>query len=496
MLDIASDGLSSWVILLQAGSGTGADGGGLGWPLGVQLALLALSFLGVVFFTSAEAALIAVNKIRIRFLAEQGNAAARVVDRVLGQQEKFFATILLSQNAFTIFATAIGTALAARLLGDAGYAALVTTLVLTVVISIFGEITPKTMAATYSERWSLAAARPVALMMLLATPFIYFFTVVPRLIYRLLGTSQERWQTALTEGELRMMIEVSRQQGEVESEEAQRLHRVFRFRDRRLSEIMTPRTEIVWIEKGTTMQEFLELYAENSHTRFPVYEGSQETVLGVLSNKEVLIAQGRGRVRPDDSITDTMREVDFIPETVTISDAFDAMQEKRLSMMMVTNEYGGIAGLVTLKQLTAVIVGTLADDDAASPEADDSLVPAGAGVYLIDGGMTIIELNDRIDDADFALPEGEYQTVAGLVLLHHGEIPGESDAVEVGDLRVTVVNMAGARIDRVRLERVGVGDDADGNGGDGDGGGHGHGNGGGIGNHRNGNGNGGARAAG
>ena len=455
MLDIASDGLSDGVILLQVQP---EAGGGLAWPLGVQLALLAVSFLGVAFFTSAEAALIAVNKIRIRFLSEQGNAAAQVVDRVLRQHEKFFATILLSQNAFTIFATAIGTALTAQALGDTGYAALLTTLVMTVVISIFGEITPKTIAATYSERWSLAAARPVALMMLLATPFIYLFTVAPRLIYKMMGTAPDRWQTALTEGELRMMIDVSRQQGEVELDEAQRLHRVFHFRDRRLSEIMTPRTEIVWIEKGTTMQEFLELYAENSHTRFPVYEGSQETVLGVLSNKEVLIAQGRGLIQADAAITDTMREVDFIPETVTISDAFDAMQEKRLSMMMVTNEYGGIAGLVTLKQLTAVIVGTLVDDDAPSPEADDSLVQTDDGGYLVDAGMTIIELNDRIDDAAFALPEGEYQTVAGLVLTLHGEIPGESDFVRTGELRITVTDMAGARIDRVRLERAGDGD--------------------------------------
>ena len=457
MLDIASDGLSGGIILLQAQPG--ADGGGgLAWPLGLQIALLAVSFLGVAFFTSAEAALIAVNKIRIRFLSEQGNAAAQVVDRVLRQHEKFFATILLSQNAFTIFATAIGTALTAQALGgNTEYAALITTLVMTVVISIFGEITPKTVAATYSERWSLLAARPVVLMMLLATPFIYFFTVVPRLIYKMMGTDPDRWQTALTEGELRMMIDVSRQQGEVESDEAQRLHRVFHFRDRRLTEIMTPRTEIVWIEKGTTMQQFLELYAENSHTRFPVYEGSQETVLGVLSNKEVLIAQGRGLIQPDDPITDTMREVDFIPETVTISDAFDAMQEKRLSMMMVTNEYGGIARLVTLKQLTAVIVGTLVDDDAPSPEADDSLVPIADGVYLVDAGMTIIELNDRIDDPDFTLPPGEYQTVAGLVLSLHGEIPGASDYVRTEKLQITVTDMAGARIDRVRLERIGNG---------------------------------------
>ena len=153
MLDIAEDGLSRLVVWLQAGGLTGQ----LTDSLGLQLVLLAVSFLGVAFFTSAEAALVAVNKIRIQFLEGEGNAAAGVVNRVLAQHEKFFATILLSQNAFTISATAIGTALAAHLLQNAAYAALLTTVVMTVTISIFGEITPKTLAATYSERWSLVA---------------------------------------------------------------------------------------------------------------------------------------------------------------------------------------------------------------------------------------------------------------------------------------------------------------------------------------------------
>ena len=450
MLDIAPDGLSRWVVLLQAGDLTG----GLTIPLGLQLSLLVISFLGVAFFTSAEAALVAVNKIRIQFLDGQGNAAAGVVNRVLAQHEKFFATILLSQNAFTIFATAIGTALAADLLQNAGYAALLTSVIMTVAISIFGEITPKTLAATYSERWALLAGRPVALVMLVCTPFIYLFTVVPRLMYKLLGTSPEAWQTGLTEGELRMMIDLSSQQGAVEQEEAERLHRVFNFRDRRLSEIMTPRTEIVWIEKGTTLREFLALYAENSHTRFPVFEGSQETVLGVISNKGVLIAQSQGRIGMDDPITDTLRPVDFMPETVPVSDAFDSMQAQRRSMMLVTNEYGGIAGLVTLKQIVGVIVGTVVDDDPPSVEADSSIVELDDGAYLMEGGLTIIEINDRLQDAGISVPEGDYQTIAGLVLHELGELPREADWVRAGDLMVTVTNMAGARIDRVRLERV------------------------------------------
>ena len=450
MMDIAPGGLSLSVVILQAGDATGR----LAIPVGLQVSLLIISFLGVIFFTSAEAALVAVNKIRIQFLEEQGNAGARVVSRVLAQHEKFFATILLSQNAFTIFATAIGTALAAEVLQNAGYAALLTTVIMTVAISIFGEITPKTLAATYSERWSLAAARPVALVMLVCTPFIYLFTVVPRLMYKLLRTSPDGWRTGLSEGELRMMIELSHQQGEVESDQAERLNRVFNFRDRRLSEIMTPRTEIVWIEKGTSLRQFLELYAEHSHTRFPIFEGSQEAIIGVLSNKQVLIAQSQGQIGLDDPITDVMRPVDFVPETVPVSDAFDTMRDKRLSMMMVTNEYGGIAGLVTLKQLTGVIVGTLVDDDPPSAEAENEIILLPDGAYLLDAGMTIIEINDRLDDEGIDLPEGDYQTIAGLVLHELGEIPSVDDAVAVDGLALTVTAMAGARIEQVRLERV------------------------------------------
>ena len=451
MMDIAPDGLSWCVVLLQSG----LIDGDFVIPLSVQVALLVISFLGVAFFTSAESALIAVNKIRVRFLVEQGNAAARTVDRVLSQHEKFFATILLSQNAFTIFATAIGTALAAEALQDSAYAAILTSVVMTVVISIFGEITPKTLAATYSDRWALVAARPVGWSMWLCTPFIYFFTVMPKLIYKILRTEQDRWQTSFTEGELRMMIDLSREQGAVESGEAERLNRVFHFRDRRISDIMTPRTEIVWIEKGTTLEEFLELYAEHSHTRFPVFEDTQETVLGVLSNKEVLIAQSRGQIGRGDAVTETMRDVDFIPETVSVSDAFDAMQEKRLSMMLVTNEYGGIAGLVTLKQLTGVIVGTLIDDDPPAEAEHSSIVELDDGGYLLDGGITIIEINDRLESSGIAVPEGDYNTIAGLILHEReGEIPSVFDTVLAGDLVVTVTDMAGARINKVRLEKV------------------------------------------
>lgn len=186
-----------------------------------------------------------------------------------------------------------------------------------------------------------------------------------------------------------------------------------------------------------------------------MFEDTQETVLGVLSNKEVLIAQSRGQIGRGDAVTETMRDVDFIPETVSVSDAFDAMQEKRLSMMLVTNEYGGIAGLVTLKQLTGVIVGTLIDDDPPAEAEHSSIVELDDGGYLLDGGITIIEINDRLESSGIAVPEGDYNTIAGLILHEReGEIPSVFDTVLAGDLVVTVTDMAGARINKVRLEKV------------------------------------------
>lgn len=404
----------------------------------------------VAFFSSAEASLISVNKFRIRYLAEQGNRSAHVINRVLAQHEKFFATILLTENAFIIFASSMGTAMAINILGDQGALLLVAPLLMTIVIVMFGEIAPKTLAAASSERWSLIVARPIGVIMYLETFVIYFFTLLPRLIFKVMGRNQGMWSPSVSEGELRMMIGISRAEGAVEEGEAAMLEKVFHFGDRQVREIMSPRPEIVWIERDSTLESFLSIYSEHSHTRFPVYEGSMENVIGVLSVKDVMLALGKGQLQPKESVTSLLRPVQFVPETKTVSSTFGEMQQGAYGLVLTVDEFGGIAGLVTLKQLLEVIVGQVGEEGAAPEEPYTAI---GRNTFRLDAGIGISEINEELK---VDLPEGDYQTVAGFILYSLGRIPSEGDAVEYRDLRLTVKAMSGVRIDEVELRRAPV----------------------------------------
>ena len=414
----------------------------------VQAIVLLVCIAMVAFFSSAEASLISVNKLRIRYLAEQGNRSARAVTRVLDRHEKFFATILLTENAFIIFASSVGTAVAINLLGTSGALLLIAPVVMTVLIVAFGEITPKTLAAGASERWSLIVARPIAVVMFLETFIIYLFTVLPRVIVKVMGGKQSLWTPSITEGELRMLIDVSKAEGAVEESEAALLEKVFRFGDRQVRETMTPRPEIVWVERGTTLKEFLPLYSEHNHARFPVYDGSKENVLGVLFSKDLLLALGQGNLQAGDRVTDSLRRAHFVPETKTVSSTFSEMQQSGYGLVLTVDEFGGIAGLATFKQLLETIVGQVGDEGEAPV---GPYTPVDEDTYRLDAGMGISEINEELN---LDLPEGDYQTVAGFMLDKLGRIPDEGDAVEYGDLRLTIKAMTGVRIDWVELRRV------------------------------------------
>ena len=412
----------------------------------LQFLVLVVCIAMVAFFSSAEASLLSVNKSRIRYLSQQGNRSAQVVSRVVERHEKFFATILLTENAFIIFATSMGTAVAISLMGGQGV--LIATVIMILVVVTFGEITPKTLAAAASERWSLIVARPIAVIMFLETFIIYFFTILPRLIFKVMGRNQGMWSPSVSEGELRMLIGISRAEGAVEEGEAAMLEKVFNFGGRQVREIMSPRPEIVWIERDSTLESFLSTYSEHSHTRFPVYEGSMENVIGVLSVKDVMLALGKGQLQPKESVTSLLRPAQFVPETKTVSSTFGEMQKGAFGLVLTVDEFGGIAGLVTLKQLLEVIVGQVGEEGAAPEEAYTAI---GQDTFRLDAGIAISEINEELK---VDLPEGDYQTVAGFILYSLGRIPSEGDTVEYRNLRLTVKAMSGVRIDEVELRRV------------------------------------------
>lgn len=396
------------------------------------------------FFSSSETAFIALPRARLIHLLHIGRPKAALVDRMVKRPEKLLATVLLSNNLVNTAAASLGTALALSLITDETVAVLVATAAVTLLLLIFSESLPKTIAWNRSETVAFAFARPLSIVAIVLSPpiralqgVIYLFTKLLRVNY---STSE------LSEEEIRSLIAVGAQSGVVEPAEAELLEKVFRFGDQQIQEIMTPRTEIVSVEQGTTLEQFLKLYSQHSHSRFPVYEGEIENVVGVLSNKDVLLALGRGNLQPEDSATDLLREAYFVPETKTVGSTFSEMRLNGYGLVLTVDEFGGISGVVTLKKMLEVIVGQVGDEGNLPEEEYTSL---GENSFRVNAGMSVLEANQKMN---LKLPEGEYQTVAGFLLDRLGYIPESGEILEYRDWTFTVRRMNGVRIEEVEIQ--------------------------------------------
>ena len=415
-----------------------------------NLVIVTFCLIAVAFFSSSEASLISVNKFRIRHLVDQGNEAAKAVLRVVEHHEKFFATILLTENAFIILATSVGTTLALHLMDSNPYSVVVSTIVMTLLVVVLGEITPKSLAARASDRWSMVVGRPVEKIMALETPVIFLFTLLPRLVLKLIGGAEGLVTPSVTEGELRMMIETARTEGMVETEEAQMLEGVFRFGDRQVRDMMTPRTEIIYVERGATLSSFLDIHAQHFHTRYPVFKETVDNIVGIISAKDVLKALASRTINFDDSVTDLLRDPYFVPETKRIAELFDELRQSGNQISVAIDEYGGVAGLVTLKRLLGEVAGRVGEEGKSPEEEFEAL---GDNTFQVDGGMSVDEAKKELA---IDLPEGDYETVAGFVLDVLGHIPSVGDQFEQGHLKVEVTEMTDLKIETVKVSRLPV----------------------------------------
>ena len=410
-----------------------------------KLALLILCLGLSAFFSSSETAFIAFPRSRLLHLVNIGHQRARLVSRLVERPERLLATVLLSNNLVNTAAAVLGTALTISFLGNSTISVLVSTLGVTTLLLVFSETLPKTVAWNRPEVVAFTFSRPLALVDWALAPVTWGLRGVTTLftkLFRITGPTSQ-----VSEQEIRSLIAVGAQTGEMEASEAALLEKVFRFGDRYLQEIATPRPEIIWIEESTTLEQFLPFYARHSHTRFPVYDGSFENVLGILSNKDVVVAMGEGRLQPGDKVTGFLRTAFFVPETNTISSTFSEMQRHGHGLVLTVDEFGGIAGLATLKQLLEVIVGALADEGTA-PEEIYTIVDENT--FSFDAGIGITEINEELQ---LNLPEGEYQTVAGFLLSQLGYIPDSGEILDYGELRFTIKKMDGVRIETVEVVR-------------------------------------------
>lgn len=412
----------------------------------VSLAILLISVLMVAFFSSSEASLISVSKIRIRSLAEQGNTAAQAARDLWEHHDKLFATILLTENAFIIFASSVGTTLALTLFGEQGL--LVSSVALTVLIVLFGEITPKTFAARNSERMSLLVARPITFIVKALTPVIYIFTLLANAMISVVSRGRRVQSPFVTAEEIRMLARIGEEQGTVLEMERDMVHKVFEFGQRQVREAMIPRPDIVGVEIEATFEALLETFASHSHSRFPVYSGDLDNILGFVTIKDVVVAVASESAESAKDLRGLVRPTIFVPETKQVGSLFREMRTKHMQMAVVIDEYGGTAGLVTLEELVEEIVGQLTDEWVT----ERLLVEVDEHTVQVDGLVRIDEVNTELG---IALPEDDnYDTVAGFVLYQLRRIPEEGEKLSYGDVELTVEEMKGPKIGKLLIRRA------------------------------------------
>ncbi len=412
----------------------------------VGVIVLVVSVLLYAVVNSMEISIVSANRIRMRHLAEDGSRAAQAIERLLDRQERFFSTIVIFQNILVVLAATMGSLVANDIAGAGGVA--VAVWVVALITAELGELIPKVLASQASDRYALVVARPVELLVKLMAPAIPILSFPPSVLSRALFGTTMRSAPSVTEAELRMLIGMSAETGSVAEEEAELLDRVFHFGDRRVHEVMIPRTEVVWLEKGTTIRDFHAIFAQAPHSRFPVFEGSPDTVVGVVGIKDVLLAIASGDLTDDDVIDPLMRQAYFVPESKPVGELFREMQATGFQMGVAVDEYGGTAGIVTLELLLEEMVGPVRDELRPS---DTEITEIDERTVQVDGGLSVAEARDELE---IDIPEGPYDTMAGFVLHRLGHIPREGEFVAMDGRRITVAVMKGAKIELLRVTRA------------------------------------------
>ena len=428
--------------------------------LALVFVLLALS----AFFSSSESAFLSVQRTRLAHLVSEGVPGARRVAEMIGEPERLLATILLGNNIVNAATTAVITATVVAFVGGDSEPAGVTpagvviaTAISTIALVLFGEIIPKTIAVRNSERVAFLYSRPLTWTEYLLLPFVLILQWATRGLNALLGGNISD-RRSITEDEFRSLIDIGEAEGEFEPAEAEMLENVFQFGDRQAKEVMTPRTEMVTIRQGSALREFLDIYSQTQHTRFPVYRNSTDNIIGIISSKDVLRLMAQTNLSYDDSVTEAIRDTHFVPETKRISDLFDELRTTGNQMALVIDEFGGVSGLVTLKRLLEVVVGPVGEE-GLSPEEEFRAIDENT--FHVEGGMSIQEANQEMN---IELPHGEYETIAGFALDVLGHIPVRGEQFEHENLVFEILRMQDLRIEEVRVtksETIGDGRETD-----------------------------------
>lgn len=407
----------------------------------IQIVLLIILLIGSGFFSASETALMSLSKIKMRHMEEDGVKGAKLVSTLIEDSNRLLTSILIGNNIVNIAATSITTSLFTAMLGAQGVA--IATGLMTVLVLIFGEITPKTISANNPEKASLVVAKPIKFFVTILTPIVWIFNIITKVIFKLFGVDDKGVKPFITEEELKTMVNVSHEEGLLEMEEREIINNVFEFGDMQAKEAMVQRLDIVAIDMEDSYEEIIDLFKTEKLSRMPVYEETIDDIIGILNIKDIIFLSDEEIENFD--IKKYMREAFFTYEFKKITQLLEEMKKDKSQMAIVVDEYGGTAGLITIEDLVEVIVGDIEDEYG---EEEDEIQVISPNEFLVDGSTKISDVNEILN---IELESEEFDSIGGYIIGYIRHIPEENEIIEMDNIKFNIESVDKNRIKKIRI---------------------------------------------
>lgn len=406
----------------------------------IQLVIVIILLSASAFFSSAETALMTSNKLKMRNLADNGNKRAAKVLKVTENTDKMLSAILIGNNIVNLTASSISTTLTLKIFGSKLVG--IATGILTFLILVFGEITPKNVASKNAEKMALIYIGVISFLVTVLTPVIFIVNTVAKFVISIFNKNGDD-NNAVTEEELRAMVEYSHEEGIIENEEKKMIVNVVDFGDTVAGDIMVPRVDMVMVDEKSSYEEILQVFREERYTRIPVYEETPDNVIGILNVKDFLLIEDKENFVMKELLREPLYTYEYKKTSALMMD----MRKTGANIVIVLDEYGITAGLITLEDMLEEIVGEIRDEFDA--DEDEGITKVSDLEYLIDGSTNLDDINDRIG---LSLSSEEYESIGGLIMEKLGRLPVEGEIINFDNIVLTVKKMDHARIEKVCLK--------------------------------------------
>ena len=374
-------------------------------------------------------------------MEEDGVKGAKLVSTLIEDSNRLLTSILIGNNIVNIAATSITTSLFTAMLGAQGVA--IATGLMTVLVLIIGEITPKTISANNPEKASLVVAKPIKFFVTILTPIVWIFNIITKVIFKLFGVDDKGVKPFITEEELKTMVNVSHEEGLLEMEEREIINNVFEFGDMQAKEAMVQRLDIVAIDMEDSYEEIIDLFKTEKLSRMPVYEETIDDIIGILNIKDIIFLSDEEIENFD--IKKYMREAFFTYEFKKITQLLEEMKKDKSQMAIVVDEYGGTAGLITIEDLVEVIVGDIEDE---YDEEEDEIQVISPNEFLVDGSTKISDVNEILN---IELESEEFDSIGGYIIGYIRHIPEENEIIEMDNIKFNIESVDKNRIKKIRI---------------------------------------------